>query len=216
MSSIHTWRQAVKRMLPLLAFLVALSSVNLEAQANSDSVRLRNDCRLAAQVIQTGQPAPKLEWAWQILGACPGEAGPTAALALQRLRTATDTTDFAGVLAVGFNVRDGVLFEAALKVAGDPGASPMARVESLVVLVYQLSDSLDMTYADIAKADTVSGCPLSWDMDRGRPMPGAPLPADARALAGAATGAIKNDPRSPVVVRIASDCVSEALRGSSP
>jgi len=128
-------------------------------QASPDSVRLRNDCRLAAQLMRTGQPAPKLGWAWQTLPACPLEAGPTAAVALERLRAATDTIDFMPVRTVGFAVRDSALFQSALDVSADRGASTTAREASLLILVRQLVDGRAVTYAGLAAADTVSGCP---------------------------------------------------------
>ena len=209
-------RQAVYPSLPLVALLVVLSFTAIGAQANPEPVRLRHECRLAAQVIRTGQPVPKLGSAWQTLPACPLEAGPTAAGALERLRAATDTIDFMPVRTVGLAVRDSALFQAALDVSADRGASTIAREASLMILVQQLVDGRAVTYAGLAAADTVSGCPLGWLDDAGRPSSGTPLPADARARAGAAASAIASDAEAPVVVRIAAACVTTALRQSAP
>jgi hypothetical protein len=45
----------------ILGLAVAMSAMTdlADAQEIADSVRLRNDCRLAAQVLITGQPAPR-------------------------------------------------------------------------------------------------------------------------------------------------------------
>ena len=52
----------------LVPFL--LGAATLHAQAQPDEVRLRSNCRLALQVIKTGQPAPQTEWALRQVDAC--------------------------------------------------------------------------------------------------------------------------------------------------
>jgi hypothetical protein len=65
----------------LLAVLVLASfGAPASAQVNPDSVKLRNDCRLAAQVLTTGQPAPHRREALSVIGLC-GREGVPALLA---------------------------------------------------------------------------------------------------------------------------------------
>jgi hypothetical protein len=59
---------------------IALVATPLSGQANPDSVKLRNDCRLAEQVLTTGEPGPQRTEALKIIGLCGGEATPTLVL----------------------------------------------------------------------------------------------------------------------------------------
>jgi hypothetical protein len=70
-----------------------LAAGTLHGQATPDSVKHRNECRFARQVVVTGRPAPHLRWALGYLAACgAGEQGAAVAHALRRLRTETDTS----------------------------------------------------------------------------------------------------------------------------
>jgi hypothetical protein len=58
--------------LAMVATLAACFSSVAVAQTTKekDDVHLRNDCRLAAQTITTGHPAPKMAWALSIIFMC--------------------------------------------------------------------------------------------------------------------------------------------------
>ena len=200
------------RHLSVIAAVVLASPLTaLAAQANSDSVKMRNDCRLAAQTLSTGQPAPKVQWAWDLIPGCP-EAGDVAAVALRRLRSDEDPAHFSNVSIVGFNVRDAELFSTTLDMAGDQGASTAARAISFLLLVHQLTAVRDVSYGDLTRSDTISGCPLGWLEDRGVPITLTPLPADAAARATAVASSVSENSQEPAVVRIAADCVTRGLR----
>ena len=63
----------------------------LLAQATPDTIKLRNDCRLAEQALRTGHPGPKVAWARTFLPNCrPEQWARGAAAALTRLRTSAD------------------------------------------------------------------------------------------------------------------------------
>lgn len=205
------WSYTVHRLLVLGAVALTLPLTSIGAQANPDSVKLRNDCRLAAQVIRTGQPAPKLQWSWDLIPGCP-EAGDVAAVALRRLRTDSDPAHFSNVSIVGFNVHDAELFSTALDVAGDHGASTAARAISFRLLVHQLTADRDVTYGELTRSDTISGCPLGWLEDRGVPITLAPLSADAAARATAVASSVAENSQEPEVVRIAANCVTRGVR----
>lgn len=65
-------------MLRIMFLTVALTlcGSTVRAQANPDSVKLRNDCRLAQQVLTTGQPATHRQEALTIIGLCGREGVP--------------------------------------------------------------------------------------------------------------------------------------------
>jgi len=55
---------------------LALLAIPLPAQTHADSVKLRNDCRLAVQVLTTGVPGPQRTEALKTIGLCGGEGVP--------------------------------------------------------------------------------------------------------------------------------------------
>ena len=57
-----------------------LPSSQAEAQADTDTIHLRNDCRLARQVLETGHPAPQRREAMLTIARCGLEAAPTLAV----------------------------------------------------------------------------------------------------------------------------------------
>lgn len=201
------------RLLVLGAVAFALPLTPLGAQANPDSVKVRNDCRLAAQTLSTGHPAPKVQWAWDMIYTCP-EVGSAAAAGLRRLRADADTGNFSPVTRIAFSVRDGDLFTAALDVAGDRGASAVAREASFFVLITQLTVDRYVDFNDISQAST-SLCPLGSIDDRGAPMTLTPLPADAAARATAVASSVAESSQEPEAVRIAADCIMQAARQHS-
>lgn len=112
------------------------------AQADPDAVKRRNNCRLATQVLETGNPAPRLEWAWQYIGICEPEQRAASYLsAMQKARVSTDLDVIHRALLSGVHFRDGRLFEELLDIAESRSASVPARVVALVALA-SISDSL--------------------------------------------------------------------------
>lgn len=118
-----------------LVFASALDPVAGFGQANPDSVKLRNDCRLAGQVIETGHPGVRTGWAWSVLPHC------TVALrirvlnaAMHDVRTSSDLHAIQRALMPAAWLHDRVLFERLLAIAGDRNASVTARVVAFVAL----------------------------------------------------------------------------------
>lgn len=207
------WSGTVYRLLVLGTVAFVLPSTPLGAQANPESVKMRNDCRLAAQMLSTGEPAPKVQWAWEMIYSCP-ESGSAAAAGLRRLRADADTGNFSPVTRIAFSVRDGDLFTAALEVAGDRGASTVARGASFFVLITQLTADRYVDFDDISRARSLL-CPLGSIDDRGTPMTLTPLPADAAARATAVASSVAESSQESEAVRIAADCIMQAARQNS-
>lgn len=214
MTSNQPWSGTVHPSFVLSAAALMLPLTSLLAQANPGAIKTRNDCRLAARVVRTGQPATKTEWAWDMIHACPG-AGDASAAALDRLRSDNDTAHFTPVTSVAFNVRDGKLFTTALNIAGDGGASPTAREASFTILIYQLTEDRFVTFDEINRATVLSGCPLGSVDDRGVPTLQSPLPSDAVASASSIASSVADDPNAPEAARVAADCITQAIRKQS-
>lgn len=116
--------------------LAALPGV-LHAQTDPDSVKHRNDCRLAAQVLATGHPAPHYSWALDQAWNCP----ETAAGLADRLRssgTLRDTAALNALTAPTLRLRDGRIYTAALGLVQDKSATPEARVFAARTLIYSM------------------------------------------------------------------------------
>lgn len=110
------------------------------------------------------------------------------------------------------------LMAALLVIAAAPAgaqAEPAARMASVRVLIFQLTVDRYVTYGDLTQSKVAWGCPLGSVNDRGAPILLTPLPADAAARAGAVASTIAENPREPEVVRIAADCITQAIRQHS-
>ncbi len=119
----------------LLAGSLAVTASTSAYGQNSDrpgTVQLRNDCRLAAQVLQSGQPANKTTWAAGMIGACPRE-GP-AVLAQLWARPAVDSATADQLLNASVRIRDQRLASAALAVARNTSNDETVRVIAIGLL----------------------------------------------------------------------------------
>lgn len=139
------------RKLLFVLLLVAFPELG-SAQARPDSVKLRNDCRLAEQVLTTGHPAPHREWASWTIRKCAG-AGPVVAQAIFRLRTSADTALLKVVTAPAAVVRDREIYEAGLSILADATASSQARVYAIRMLAWLFYPDADLNYGDFVDID---------------------------------------------------------------
>ena len=118
--------------LVIAAALVATAHVPLGAQSKSQDRDnwLRNNCRLAVQVITTGEPAPKKAWAYGFIQECP-EAGDALASAWNRALSGDDLFDRQRLSA---RTLDSRILNAAVTVASDASRGVEERWSALVVL----------------------------------------------------------------------------------
>lgn len=195
-----------------VAGLLALSPAIALGQANPDSVHLRNDCRLAAQVLRTGQPANKKDWALGLIPSC-GATG-TAALAdvWRANETSTDTALLFQLRRAAMHLADGPLFTTFLGTAGSGTASPSARVEAWRYLfrftnpgVFLADDQLDVTPVDRL-------CAVSY-FTLANPVPVSPLPVDFKNQVDQLAVQVAGDPSQTRVQRFAS-CVHQFINYS--
>jgi hypothetical protein len=175
-----------------------------------DSVQHRNNCRLARQVIASGHPSPREEWALGVVWNC-ADAGPTLAAALSAARASTDTAYLNALTAPFIQLRDGTVFSAALSIAGDRAASVPARVAAVRTLMYAVRPGGYVDPAALPAADTryCFGIPTPHS----RIVNGASLPADYVAQVRALAHRIQNDPGESAGMRRAANCAMYSVRG---
>lgn len=179
------------------------------AQANPDSIHLRNDCRLAAQVLTTGNPRPRLEWAAQLIPRCPG-VGATVAGALGRHRAVRDTVLLNWITLGANSVRDRAMLDVGLAVLQDAEASIEARVYASRLLYWLLYPSAGVYYGTLVDSDGDGNWPCiafgaSSHLELSQ---GVPLPSDWRERIHAAATAVTRDPSVPAPVRQSAVCVA--------
>ncbi|MDP3909388.1 MAG: hypothetical protein Q8Q14_03270 [Gemmatimonadales bacterium] len=122
---------------PLLAVLSISCAHGLSAQGQGqserDNAQLRNDCRLAAQVLTLGQPADRYEWARDIIVKC-DESGGQALASLWRSVPA-DSGELARVVYSTSRLRDQRILDELVTVARDGARPVVVRLCAFQVLV---------------------------------------------------------------------------------
>lgn len=154
-------------------------------QVNPDSIKHRNDCRLAVQILTDGHPANKLEWAVKLAPSCGSDGGAGIGAIIRRQASVSDPDAIEHILWPAFHLRDRSVFEAALGVAGSSQATVAARVQAIRVLSAQLNPlfgTSPLSYGffahSLSNVGSVSlgAAPVASDEVA---LAGDPLPADA-------------------------------------
>lgn len=185
-----------------------LLPLGLQAQASPDSIKHGNDCRLAAQIVTTGRPAVKLDWALQIISECPGAANDLSR-ALSDARASADTVLLKRLTAPTDWLIDGRIVETAVAILLDPGASPQARVFAVRPLIWSLTPGGQLEYGHLVDLDGDGrrSCGGTGPSFHGSVTSGEPLPAGwVERLRGVAQ-AIRDNPYEPLAVRQAVGCL---------
>jgi hypothetical protein len=208
-----TRNPTVRALIVLLA--IAASARIGHAQANPDSVHHRNDCRLAAQTVSTGNPAPKMDWAVQVIRSCgdQGTMGTSIAAALTRLRASSDTGQLLPLRTATFGFVDGSIYSAAITIAADGTASPTARAVNLLIVLTQLRPDAYVSFAELLSAtmSETEPCPRGITSDVPNLIGPTPLPGDAKTQAVALAQGLRNNASLPILVRVAARCVVEGV-----
>ena len=117
----------------LLSILVAMVPAGASAQAReSIDARHRADCRLAGQVLTTGQPATHRAWALEMIDQCQDTGPAVLATLWSNAPSVAATLDSLTVPSV--RLWDQRLFNALVTVAKSRGAADLKRVAALIVL----------------------------------------------------------------------------------
>jgi hypothetical protein len=195
----------------IISLVALLFPAALHAQAQPDTVKHRNDCRLAAQVLTSGQPAVKRAWAATQARTCPAVADQLAN-GLRDSRASTDTVRLSALTAPADWLRDGRLFSAAYGVVGDRTATVQARVFATRVLMWAFAPGDEIGYGHLVDVNgdgrwSCGGTGASW---HGQITRGTPLPSDWVSQANALGRAIAHDGDEPRAVRQAAVCLALA------
>jgi hypothetical protein len=203
----------MKRYSLAAALAFALHAVPGWGQAQPDSVKLRNDCRLATQVLRTGNPAPRLQWATAFIRRCGADALAQANVAaLQRLSSEPNFETLSLVWNQLQYVRDARVYETALAIADDRDASVAARVHALIWLVRlrapdHFVDLQAVTGGFDSAGRVLGGCGRYSHLAGASPWyDGEPLPSDSGARIAELGGTLAADQSQPIDVRTAARC----------
>ncbi len=133
-----------------LALLLAGSGSFARAEAQeSQDVHTRNDCRLAAQVIRTGQPAPHMEWAYGAIQRC-DETGPN--VLAERWRTVTDSAEVGRLAwATWRSPARRLVFEAIAEIVATRSASIEARLRGIALLAGYAEPNVRLRLDDLRR-----------------------------------------------------------------
>lgn len=146
------------RFVTAIGAALTLAPVGLRGQG---SVHLRNDCRLASQVLRTGHPAPRRQWAWSVIPSCSDSAGAVLAMVWR----APDERELAQLWGVSYRVRDARLTHAVLAAFRDPSRSRAARLVAARVLASHAAPNLVVRESDLARLRADSAHPPYMSID---------------------------------------------------
>lgn len=198
-----------------LVMALLLNASTLYAQAERDSGHLRNYCRLAKQVLETGHPAPHAGWALRQIGACgPATQGGAVATAVRRLRAESDTAVLRQYWRASRYLLDGELFRASYEIAGDAAASTEARVFALLSLLHTVRFGRSAEYQhliggfsyDSGLRSVRGGCARIVVNDDVR-LEGTPLPDDYVGMVRLLAARLSADMTAPLDVQTAAACL---------
>jgi hypothetical protein len=191
----------------IVVVLLALCASPSEAQESRD-VHIRNDCQLAAQIVVTGQPAGKSEWAMLVVRDCPGAASALAR-SFSEARGSADTTLLKRLTAPTDWLVDGRIVATALSIFQDRGASPQARVYAVRTLIWSLAPGDEIEYGHLVDVDRngVWSCGGRGASFHGQVTQGDRLPRGWPARVDAVARAIHGDSSEPPSVRQAAACL---------
>lgn len=130
--------------------LVALAPGVLSAQADRDSVQLRNDCRLASQIVSRGTPDQHRDWALSTIRHCGADGATALVQALRSLRSTRDTSILDQYFGPTRVLRDRKLLDFSTELATDERAAPEARVFAIRTLIWFLNPGLFFGYSELA------------------------------------------------------------------
>jgi hypothetical protein len=145
----------------VLTSLGLVGALKAQRVRERDDVHLRNDCRFAAQVLTTGEPAPHHDWAVAYSDRC-DESGPPALAALWR-RLSDDRTELGRVTYKTSSLRDQRLLDAMVATARDRSRPTLVRLATFQVLMSYFDTATYMPLEDLERPPV--GSPLSFQFD---------------------------------------------------
>lgn len=118
----------------LAGLLCAVAKLGAQDTPPAKEAQNRNDCRLAAQVVTTGHPAPHREWAYAVIQECE-DSGPASIAAMWMGSRRLGPEELPLLIRATRGLRDARLYAALRAFGGTPSADLDARLHALALLV---------------------------------------------------------------------------------
>lgn len=129
------------------AFLLTAVPAGAQESDQAAEVQHRNDCRLAAQVLATGHPHPRHEWAVREITSCADE-GP-AYYAASWAAPASDTAGLRDLIVRSTRWRDARTYAALREAATDRARSDAVRVAAMISLARYVDPTIWIDLTDL-------------------------------------------------------------------
>lgn len=123
---------------------------SLEAQTERQDPHVRNDCRLAAQVLETGHPAPHYEWALEFIAKCEETGAPVLAALW---RSAANTEHLNRLYVSSYLLRDARVTDAVTEVAQNRALPRLVRLNAIRVLAGHAVPEFLVTVPDLLRRE---------------------------------------------------------------
>lgn len=116
-----------------LLFVAVLVSGPLAGQDSERDPHVRNDCRLAEQVLRTGHPSPRKEWAWYAIRLC-DISGPQVLADLWRNAAPAEPEQLRRLFSATREFNDRRVVDAVADAALRPGMPETTRIFAFTLL----------------------------------------------------------------------------------
>lgn len=136
----------------IVALTAAVAPGNpLAAQTEGQDVHVRNQCRLAAQVLETGHPAPHYGWALEAIDKCEQTGGP--ALAALWRGAPLEGERLNQLFLASYSLRDSRVTAAAIEAATNGSLPQLVRLNAIRVLAGHAFPEYLLTISDLLRVD---------------------------------------------------------------
>jgi len=131
----------------------AVAPLQGQGSETAAAARYRNNCRLAAQVLRTGEPHGRRDWAVGYIAGC-GDEGPV--VLGEQWRTAAFEGEFLDALVrSSMRIRDARLYEQLRATAADRTRPAPARVGAMLVLARYVDPGSALWLSDLIPPDSI-------------------------------------------------------------
>ena len=186
----------------MLTFTAAITpGRSLRAQSEGQDQHVQNDCRLAAQVLETGHPAPHYEWALEFIARCEETGAPVLAALWLR---AADTEQLNSLFLSSYLLRDARITDAVIEAAQNRALPRLVRLNAIRVLAGHAVPEFLLSIPDLLRLENDSVRSLFPSVDHVRVRNG-DRPVDQATIRGIveALGRIRNDADADVAAAAA-------------
>lgn len=192
--------------------VLALVLLAAPRPALAQAATISHSCATAELAVVRGHPAKGQDDAYRTLQSCPSESARLFAGLFIQLRGSNDTSAFRWLVHHATYWRDGDIFASALTVAGDSGATALARAYSLVALdrLFDRGDYHPVLHAGPRLHDSAirtAGCHVVSESDETQMVGVRPLPDDALDRLKALARRLADDESAPPLVRRTAACM---------